>query len=69
MADPAAMIFTRSGFSIFGGLAFGIAAGVVLLRVVAGFIRVLVTKRSARLVPRLLFSAAVLSALSACVSH
>ena len=32
MADPAAMIFTRGRFSIFGGLVFGIVAGVVMLR-------------------------------------
>jgi phosphatidylglycerol:prolipoprotein diacylglycerol transferase len=32
MADPAAMIFSRSGLSIFGGLIFGAAAGLVLLR-------------------------------------
>jgi phosphatidylglycerol---prolipoprotein diacylglyceryl transferase len=31
-ADPAAMILTRSGFSIYGGLCFGIAAGVLFLR-------------------------------------
>jgi phosphatidylglycerol:prolipoprotein diacylglycerol transferase len=32
MADPASMILTRSGFSIFGGLVFGLVAGIVLLR-------------------------------------
>jgi phosphatidylglycerol:prolipoprotein diacylglycerol transferase len=32
MLDPAAMIFTRSGFSVFGGLAFGFLAGVFYLR-------------------------------------
>jgi phosphatidylglycerol:prolipoprotein diacylglycerol transferase len=32
VADPAAMIFTRAGFSIFGGLCFGVAAGLVFLR-------------------------------------
>jgi phosphatidylglycerol:prolipoprotein diacylglycerol transferase len=32
MADPAAMIFSRTGLSIFGGLIFGAAAGLVLLR-------------------------------------
>jgi phosphatidylglycerol:prolipoprotein diacylglycerol transferase len=32
LADPAAMIFSRSGFSIYGGLCFGIAAGVLFLR-------------------------------------
>jgi phosphatidylglycerol---prolipoprotein diacylglyceryl transferase len=32
IADPAAMIFTRAGFSIFGGLCFGIAAGALFLR-------------------------------------
>jgi phosphatidylglycerol---prolipoprotein diacylglyceryl transferase len=32
LADPAAMIFSRSGLSIFGGLIFGAAAGLVLLR-------------------------------------
>jgi phosphatidylglycerol:prolipoprotein diacylglycerol transferase len=31
-ADPAAMIFTRSGFSIFGGICFGIIAAVILLK-------------------------------------
>jgi phosphatidylglycerol:prolipoprotein diacylglycerol transferase len=30
--DPASMIFTRAGFSIFGGLCFGILAGVIFLR-------------------------------------
>ena len=29
---PAAMIFSRAGFSIYGGLAFGFAAGIVFLR-------------------------------------
>jgi phosphatidylglycerol:prolipoprotein diacylglycerol transferase len=32
LADPAAMIFSRAGFSIYGGLCFGIAAGVVFLK-------------------------------------
>lgn len=32
MADPAAMVFSRSGFSIYGGLCFGILAGVLFLR-------------------------------------
>jgi phosphatidylglycerol:prolipoprotein diacylglycerol transferase len=32
VADPASMIFTRAGFSIFGGLCFGVAAGLVFLR-------------------------------------
>jgi phosphatidylglycerol---prolipoprotein diacylglyceryl transferase len=32
MADPAAMIFSRAGFSIYGGLCFGVAAGVVFLK-------------------------------------
>jgi phosphatidylglycerol:prolipoprotein diacylglycerol transferase len=32
LADPAAMIFSRSGFSIYGGLFFGIAAAVLFLR-------------------------------------
>lgn len=32
LADPAAMIFTRYGFSIFGGLIFGICCAIVLLR-------------------------------------
>jgi phosphatidylglycerol:prolipoprotein diacylglycerol transferase len=31
MADPAAMIFSRSGLSIFGGLIFGTASGLMLL--------------------------------------
>jgi phosphatidylglycerol:prolipoprotein diacylglycerol transferase len=30
--DPASMIFTRAGFSIFGGLCFGILAGALFLR-------------------------------------
>jgi phosphatidylglycerol:prolipoprotein diacylglycerol transferase len=30
--DPASLIFTRAGFSIFGGLCFGILAGVLFLR-------------------------------------
>jgi phosphatidylglycerol:prolipoprotein diacylglycerol transferase len=32
LADPAAMILSRAGFSIYGGLCFGVAAGVVFLR-------------------------------------
>lgn len=32
IADPLAMIFSRGGFSIYGGLSFGIAAGVLFLR-------------------------------------
>ncbi|WBS04764.1 prolipoprotein diacylglyceryl transferase [Pseudoduganella sp. SL102] len=32
LADPAAMIFTRSGLSIFGGLIFGTVAGLVCVR-------------------------------------
>lgn len=32
LADPLSMIFSRSGFSVFGGLIFGAAAGAVLLR-------------------------------------
>jgi phosphatidylglycerol:prolipoprotein diacylglycerol transferase len=32
VADPASMIFSRSGFSIFGGLLFGTIAGVIFLR-------------------------------------
>jgi phosphatidylglycerol:prolipoprotein diacylglycerol transferase len=32
LAAPAAMIFSRSGFSIYGGLCFGIATGVLYLR-------------------------------------
>jgi phosphatidylglycerol:prolipoprotein diacylglycerol transferase len=32
LADPLAMIFSRSGLSVFGGLIFGAVAGVVLLR-------------------------------------
>jgi len=32
LADPAAMIFTRSGLSIFGGLIFGTLAGLVCVR-------------------------------------
>lgn len=31
-ADPVAMILTRSGFSIYGGLCFGILAGVIFVR-------------------------------------
>jgi phosphatidylglycerol:prolipoprotein diacylglycerol transferase len=31
MDDPASMIFSRAGFSIYGGLTFGIASGVVFL--------------------------------------
>jgi phosphatidylglycerol---prolipoprotein diacylglyceryl transferase len=30
--DPLSMIFARAGFSIFGGLCFGIAAGAIFLR-------------------------------------
>jgi phosphatidylglycerol:prolipoprotein diacylglycerol transferase len=32
MMDPVAMILTRSGFSIYGGLCFGILAGVIFVR-------------------------------------
>jgi phosphatidylglycerol:prolipoprotein diacylglycerol transferase len=32
LADPTAMIFSRAGFSIYGGLCFGVAAGVIFLR-------------------------------------
>jgi phosphatidylglycerol:prolipoprotein diacylglycerol transferase len=32
IADPRAMIFTRAGFSIFGGLCFGTIAGALFLR-------------------------------------
>ena len=32
MADPIALILTRSGFSIYGGLCFGVLAGVLFLR-------------------------------------
>ena len=32
VADPLGMILTRSGFSIFGGLLFGVIAGIVMLR-------------------------------------
>ena len=32
IADPVSMIFTRAGFSIFGGLCFGIVAGAIYLR-------------------------------------
>jgi phosphatidylglycerol:prolipoprotein diacylglycerol transferase len=32
LADPLAMILTRSGFSIYGGLCFGIVAGVILVK-------------------------------------
>ncbi|HTB68885.1 MAG TPA: prolipoprotein diacylglyceryl transferase [Steroidobacteraceae bacterium] len=31
-ADPLSMIFTRAGFSIYGGLCFGIVAGVIFVR-------------------------------------
>jgi phosphatidylglycerol---prolipoprotein diacylglyceryl transferase len=32
LEHPAAMIFTRTGFSIYGGLCFGVLAGVIYLR-------------------------------------
>lgn len=32
LADPTGMIFSRAGFSIYGGLCFGVAAGVLFLR-------------------------------------
>lgn len=32
MAHPLSLIFTRSGFSIYGGLCFGVAAGVLFLK-------------------------------------
>lgn len=51
------------------GFAFTQAEAIAFALIVGGFVGVLVTKRSARLVPRLIFSVAVLSALSACVSH
>jgi phosphatidylglycerol:prolipoprotein diacylglycerol transferase len=31
-ADPLAMIFTRAGFSVYGGLCFGIVAGVIFVK-------------------------------------
>jgi phosphatidylglycerol:prolipoprotein diacylglycerol transferase len=33
VADPLAMIFSRGGFSIYGGICFGLAAGVLFLNV------------------------------------
>ncbi len=32
LVDPAAMIFTRGGFSIYGGLCFGLVTGILILR-------------------------------------
>jgi phosphatidylglycerol---prolipoprotein diacylglyceryl transferase len=32
IADPISMIFTRAGFSIYGGLCFGIVAGVIFVK-------------------------------------
>ena len=32
LSDPPAMIFSRSGFSIYGGLSLGVAAGMIFLR-------------------------------------
>jgi phosphatidylglycerol:prolipoprotein diacylglycerol transferase len=32
VTDPISMVFTRAGFSIFGGLCFGVAAGLLFLR-------------------------------------
>ena len=32
LADPGAMILTRSGFSVYGGLCFGIVAGVIFVK-------------------------------------
>jgi phosphatidylglycerol:prolipoprotein diacylglycerol transferase len=32
VADPISMIFTRAGFSIYGGLCFGIVAGVIFVK-------------------------------------
>ena len=32
LADPLSLIFTRAGFSIYGGLCFGIVAGVIFVR-------------------------------------
>jgi phosphatidylglycerol---prolipoprotein diacylglyceryl transferase len=32
VADPLSMIFTRAGFSIYGGLCFGIVAGVIFVK-------------------------------------
>ena len=32
LADPMSMILTRSGFSIYGGLCFGLAAGVIFVK-------------------------------------
>jgi prolipoprotein diacylglyceryltransferase len=51
------------------GFAFTQAEAIAFALIVGGFVGVLVTRRSARRLPRLLFSVAVLSALSACVSR
>jgi phosphatidylglycerol:prolipoprotein diacylglycerol transferase len=32
LADPLSMLFTRAGFSIYGGLCFGLVAGVIFVR-------------------------------------
>lgn len=32
VADPAGMVFSRSGFSIYGGLCFGLTAGILFLK-------------------------------------
>jgi phosphatidylglycerol:prolipoprotein diacylglycerol transferase len=55
-------------FEVFGA-SFSQAEAISFALIVAGFIGVLVTQRRARLLPRLVFSVAVLSALSACVSR
>ena len=51
------------------GASFSQAEAISFVLIVAGFVGVLMTRRDARLLPRLVFSAVVLSALSACVAH
>ena len=67
VADPLSMILTRTGFSIYGGLCFGILAGVIFVRrrsiPVSG---VLGTLRTKRFWTKVGVSAGVLTALAAC---
>ena len=67
VANPLSVILTRTGFSIYGGLCFGILAGVIFVRrrsiPVSG---VLGTLRTKRFWTKVGVSAGVLTALAAC---
>jgi phosphatidylglycerol:prolipoprotein diacylglycerol transferase len=51
------------------GTSFSQAEAISFALILTGFVGVLVTQRGSRLLPRVVFSVAVLSALSACVAH